>query len=90
MLNGLRSGRIGQRFRAATGTGSLEQARGEDHLSADGVTLTGEQDIFGHPVDTAALAAAEAAPAPGRAASGTATPGPGRPGREARGRAALW
>jgi hypothetical protein len=30
-----------------TGTGSLEAARGTDHLSDDGVSLTGEQDIFG-------------------------------------------
>ena len=50
----------GQRFAAATGTGSLEQARGQDHLTLNGVTLTGEQDIFGHPVNTAALAAGEA------------------------------
>jgi len=50
----------GQRFPAATGTGLLELSRGEDHLTQDGVTLTGEQDIFGHPVYTAALAADEA------------------------------
>ena len=50
----------GQRFPAATGTGSLELARGEDHLTQDGVTLAGEEDIFGHPVDTGELAAAEA------------------------------
>ena len=50
----------GQKFSAATGTGSLELARGEDHLTQNGVTLTGEKDIFGHPVNTAALAAGEA------------------------------
>jgi serine protease AprX len=30
----------------ATGTGSLEQARGGSHVGARGVTLSGEQDIF--------------------------------------------
>ena len=30
-------------FAAATGTGSLEIARGQDHLTRDGVVLTGEQ-----------------------------------------------
>ena len=61
MLNGLaRWPNSGQRFPAATGTGLLELSRGEDHLTQDGVTLTGEQDIFGHPVDTAALATGEA------------------------------
>jgi serine protease AprX len=50
-----------QKFPSATGTGSLELSRGQDHLSRDGVVLTGEQDVFGQPVDTSALAAAEAA-----------------------------
>ena len=50
----------GQRFSAATGTGSLELARGQDHLTQNGVTLTGERDIFGHRVDASALAAGEA------------------------------
>ncbi|MCP4303336.1 MAG: S8 family serine peptidase [bacterium] len=36
-----------QNYAAATGMGSLEGARGSDHLSVDGVTLEGEQDIFG-------------------------------------------
>jgi serine protease AprX len=49
----------GQNFTNATGTGSLELSRGQDHLTRDGVTLTGERDIFGHAVDTAALATAE-------------------------------
>ena len=49
-----------QNFAAGTGTGSLEGSRGQDHLSADGVTLTGEQDIFGQSFDAAAMAAAEA------------------------------
>ena len=51
----------GQRFTNATGTGSLERSRGQDHLTRNGVVLTGERDIFGKPVDTSALAAAEAA-----------------------------
>ena len=38
-----------QKFANSTGTGSIEAARGTDHLTADGVTLTGEQDIFGNP-----------------------------------------
>lgn len=44
----------------STGTGSLEAARGEDHLSRNGTPLTGEFDIFGNPFDATALAAAEA------------------------------
>jgi serine protease AprX len=50
----------GQNFANAAGTGSLERSRGQDHLTRDGVVLTGEQDIFGRTVDTAKLAAAEA------------------------------
>jgi serine protease AprX len=43
------------------GTGSLEQARGSDHLTApDGTVLSGEQDIVGKPFDSAAIAALEA------------------------------
>jgi serine protease AprX len=33
----------------ATGLGSLEAARGSNHLSDEGVELAGEQDIFGQP-----------------------------------------
>ncbi|NHC16031.1 S8 family serine peptidase, partial [Motilibacter sp. E257] len=43
----------------STGTGTIEGSRGSAHLELDGVQLSGEQDIFGNPVDTAALAAAE-------------------------------
>ena len=50
-----------QTWAASTGLGSLELARGSDHLSRDGVALLGEQDIFGHGFDAAAMAAAEAA-----------------------------
>ena len=48
-------------YTASTGTGSLEQARGTDHISLGGVVLRGNTDIFGHPFDSAAQAAAEAA-----------------------------
>jgi serine protease AprX len=50
----------GQNFAAATGGGSLELSRGSDHLTRDGVTLTGPKDIFGRTVDTAALAQGQA------------------------------
>jgi serine protease AprX len=49
-----------QTFMPSTGTGSLELSRGSDHLTADGVTLTGEQDIMGSPFDATAMAALEA------------------------------
>jgi len=45
----------------STGTGSLEAARGTDHISMNGVVLQGEQDIFGRPFVSAAMAALEAA-----------------------------
>ena len=48
-----------QNFAAATGRGTLEAARGPDHLSRNGVALTGERDIFGAPVSTTNLATAE-------------------------------
>jgi serine protease AprX len=48
-----------QWHRASTGTGSLEVARGQDHLTRDGVVLSGEQDIFGQPFDSAAMARLE-------------------------------
>jgi serine protease AprX len=51
-----------QRFTPSTGTGSLEASRGTAHVSRQGgAALTGEVDIFGHQVDSAALATAEAA-----------------------------
>jgi serine protease AprX len=46
--------------KASTGTGSLELSRGTDHLTRDDVVLSGEQDIFGHAFDSAAMAALEA------------------------------
>ena len=48
-----------QTFTASTGGGSVDGSRGNLRLSHDGVTLTGERDIFGHGLDTGALAAAE-------------------------------
>jgi len=45
----------------ATGGGSLEGARGSDHLTRDGVVLKGEIDIFGKSFDSVAIAALEAA-----------------------------
>ncbi|MFN0280463.1 MAG: S8 family serine peptidase [Kineosporiaceae bacterium] len=50
-----------QVFTKATGTGSLEAARGTDHLTANGVVLTGEKDIFGQAFSSTAMAVAEAA-----------------------------
>ncbi len=49
-----------QKLVPAVGNGSIELARGQDHITRDGVTLTGEQDIFGKAVNTTALAAGEA------------------------------
>jgi serine protease AprX len=42
------------------GGGSLEQARGSDHLTRDGVVLEGERDIFGSPFNSVAMAVLEA------------------------------
>jgi len=50
-----------QKFTSSTGTGSFEAARGQDHLTRDGVTLTGERDIFGRPVNATELARQAAA-----------------------------
>ena len=43
-------------FNYATGTGSLDPARGSSRVAMDGVELTGEQDIFGKPWDAARFA----------------------------------
>lgn len=57
-----------QSFTPSTGIGSVELSRGGTHVSLGGSSdLTGEQDIFGNNIDTAALAQAEAN---GRAWSG--------------------
>jgi serine protease AprX len=51
-----------QSFTNATGTGSLDAARGTDRLtSSTGVVLSGEIDIFGHTFNSTAMAYAEAA-----------------------------
>jgi serine protease AprX len=50
-----------QTWPSSTGTGSLEGSRGSDHVTRDGVVLSGEQDIFGATIDTPSLALAEAA-----------------------------
>jgi serine protease AprX len=51
---------VSQRWLASTGSGSLELSRGSDHISMDGVPLTGEQDIMGSPFDAPAMAILEA------------------------------
>jgi serine protease AprX len=38
-----------QRFTESDGSGSVEASRGLDHLTRDGVVLSGEKDIFGKP-----------------------------------------
>jgi serine protease AprX len=48
-----------QSYGVATGTGSLEAARGNSHISIGGVDLTGEQDIFGNPWNPATMVPAE-------------------------------
>jgi len=50
-----------QPFSPAVGTGSLDASRGSGRLSADGVELDGEQDIFGAPFVSSAWAASAAA-----------------------------
>ncbi|MEO8639781.1 MAG: S8 family serine peptidase, partial [Chloroflexota bacterium] len=45
----------------STGIGSLELSRGSEHLTRDGVVLSGSIDIFGHQFDSAAMALLEAA-----------------------------
>ena len=46
-----------QRWQPATGTGSLEAARGNSHVTvADGTALTGEQDVFGNDFSATAWA----------------------------------
>ncbi len=51
--------KFSQKFHDSTGTGSLETARGQDHLTRDGVVLTGERDIFGKPFDSSPMAKLE-------------------------------
>ena len=49
-----------QTFEPSSGTGSLEASRGSQKLTADGIELKGEQDIFGNTFDSAAWAPASA------------------------------
>jgi serine protease AprX len=56
---GKKSAYVAPQYTDATGMGSLEAARGSDHLSLNGDALVGEIDIFGHPFSSAAIAAAE-------------------------------
>ena len=44
----------------STGSGTLEGSRGSLHLVSNGVTLSGEQDIFGQPFNADAMAVLEA------------------------------
>jgi serine protease AprX len=50
----------GQNFANATGTGSIEISRGQDHIARNGVVLKGDKDIFGNSVNTVPLASLEA------------------------------
>jgi serine protease AprX len=54
LLNGVLNGKVGTPV--SKGTGTLEGARGKDHLELDGKILSGERDIFGKPFDSAAHA----------------------------------
>jgi serine protease AprX len=49
-----------QKLTNGTGTGTLEGSRGTDHISMDGVALSGAQDIMGATFDSAAMATLEA------------------------------
>jgi serine protease AprX len=49
-----------QNYPGAHGTGSLEEARGSDHIEIDGVVLQGEQDIFGNVWDGTSWSTASA------------------------------
>ena len=59
-LGALPNGPNAQTFTASRGNGLLESSRGGNHISLNGVMLSGNQDIFGNPINLAALAAAEA------------------------------
>ncbi|MGH2786824.1 MAG: S8 family serine peptidase [Actinomycetota bacterium] len=47
-----------QNIAPATGLGTLEGARGTNHLVSGGIELSGEQDIFGNPWDAVSWASA--------------------------------
>jgi serine protease AprX len=46
-----------QSFTNGMGSGSIELARGTDHMTKDGVILSGEKDIFGHSFSGSQIAA---------------------------------
>jgi serine protease AprX len=46
---------------SSSGSGTLEGARGSNHLVDNGVVLNGERDVFGDPVSTATLASKRSA-----------------------------
>jgi serine protease AprX len=46
-----------QQISGSAGTGTLEGARGSNHVALSGVTLTGETDVFGNAWDAASWAA---------------------------------
>ena len=48
---------VAQSWPTASGTGSLDAARGSERLVDNGVTLDGERDVFGNPWDGATWAA---------------------------------
>ena len=77
-----------QQHDEATGTGSLEVARGQDHLTRDGVVLGGRA---GHLRQAVRLGrrwrSSRAGPTAGAAAAGTAAPGPATAGPATAGRA---
>ena len=60
MLTAKPTSKYTQRFHDSTGTGSLEAARGQDHITRDGIVLTGEQDVFGELFNASAMAKLEA------------------------------
>jgi serine protease AprX len=47
-----------QNVTPATGLGTLEGARGTNHLASNGIELSGEQDIFGNPWNAVSWASA--------------------------------
>jgi serine protease AprX len=56
----LQASQYAQNFPSSNGTGSVEASRGGDHLTQNGVMLTGNQDIFGNPFNSRSMAQAEA------------------------------
>jgi len=57
----IQAGAAAQSFTHSTGTGSLDAARGGLDVVANGVALTGEQDIMGNAFNSSQMAQAEAA-----------------------------